>query len=161
MKIEKIAVKHKDKFPYIEIGRFGSKPSLLVWVSGRLIRDGHIFFPVKGRIVKTEKGSFVLKASDDYITHCVEIVDANRNGLPVIWKVEPPMAEVYEYTYAPGTTTGALISVPSGETVWVCWRKGGGWQEGISVITPEGKYYEVEGLKDREEVEEIRRLVGG
>jgi hypothetical protein len=46
-----------------------------------------------------------------------------------------------------------------GETVWVCWRKGGGWREGVSVITPEGKYYEVEGFRDREGVEEIRRLV--
>ena len=159
MKIEKIAVKYKDdKFPYIELGRFGRKPSLRVWVSERLVRDGHIFFPANGRVVKTEKGSFVLKASDDYITHCIEIIDANRNGLPAIWRVDPPSAEVHEYTYD-SSITGALISVPAGETVWVSWRTGGGWREGISVITPDGKYYEVTGFRDREEVEEIRRLV--
>jgi hypothetical protein len=41
----------------------------------------------------------------------------------------------------------------------VCWRTGGGWREGVSVITPDGKYYEAEGFRDREEIEEIRRLV--
>jgi hypothetical protein len=162
MKIEKIAVKYRDnKFSYIELGRFGRKPSLLVWVSERLVRDGHIFFPVNGRVVKTEKGSFVLKASDDYVTHCIEIVDTSGNLPPAIWKVEPPTAEVCEYTYAPGSITGALISVPAGETVWVSWRKGSGWRDGVSVITSDGKYYEVTGLRDRDEVEEIRRLVDG
>jgi len=157
-------------FPYLDIGReTHGRISFRLWVSHKLIDEGKIVFPLKATIVRTEKGSFVCKPSDDYLVHYI-VVPSGFRGSSSLEVIRPDNAEVYPFLiyHSPrghlGISQGALIVVLASEKVYVKWRRTGRLYgdpgEGILVIDTDGKYYQLEHVANGlEEIERLKELI--
>ncbi|MCX8209384.1 MAG: hypothetical protein N3G79_07075, partial [Sulfolobales archaeon] len=124
------------KFYYADIGRIShGRPSLRLWISSKLVQrdtEGNEFieFPVRGRIIRTEKGTLVLKPSNDHITHYLFVKCGFRGGSAI--EIEKPdNAEVFCFSEfespqgSLGVSTGALVTIPRGEQLIYRWRRSG------------------------------------
>jgi hypothetical protein len=163
--MEKVFYKIDDKgnrFPYINIGREDhGRPSFRLWVSHSLVQTDpengeFITFPVAGKVIKTEKGNFVLKPEKSYVTHDI-YVECGYRGDSDFEILEPKDAQVYAYEVYSSPrgslvfSRGALVTVKNTVLKYRWKRTGrlyGEPSEGITIISPDGKKEDFEYVPD-------------
>jgi hypothetical protein len=187
-KVDSIRVQYKEvdgtRFYYADVGsEVHGRYSFRLWISGRLVKqvvdkDGNVTylvtFPVKdAAIVRTEKGTLVLRPVPGKVTHNI-LVPCGYRGTSSIQVDDMAGVEVYTYYVyeSPrgnlGISTGALI-VANDVPVFVNWSRSGRLygvpDKGVLILYPDGDTYEreacecLDGLPDREELEELKELL--
>ncbi|MCX8209399.1 MAG: hypothetical protein N3G79_07150, partial [Sulfolobales archaeon] len=120
-------------------------------------------FPARARVIKTEKGTLVLKPDPNYITHYIFEKCGFRGGSDI--EIEKPEgAEIYyfsEYESPKGSlgiSTGALVVIPKGEQLIYRWRRSGRLygrpESGRTLVQEDGSEVEL-----AEEEDELKRVL--
>lgn len=166
-----------DEFPYIDVGSgYHGRVSFRLWVSHKLIQkteDGgrYIDFPVEAYIKKTEKGSLVLKPSDEHVVFDVYVKCGYRGGSG--FEILSPYEASYDYEiyHSPvgrcGISNGALVVVRKDDLpLKVRWHRNGRLYgapaEGIRFYHADGRVDELDMLPDGlEAVEELKKELEG
>jgi len=175
------------KFPYIDFG----DPILRLWISSRLVQkrvikdeltpmeklfgktepdpprtEYHVDFPVhNAKVVKTAKGSLVLRPAEGWMTYHI-FEKCGYRGDTWLRILEPEEYEKHEYQefHSPrgrlGISEGMLVCVPEGKTLKYKYRLSGrlygASPEGVVIITPDGERKEIDWLPDGlEAIEEL------
>jgi hypothetical protein len=157
-------------FTDVGSGRHG-RASFRLWVNGNLVKtdeEGKEFieFPIENaRIVKTEKGSYVLRpASGWYVFNAG--IEAGYRGTSAFRVLEPEEAEIFEYViyHSPVGSLGishyALINTQK-DKLKIKWERDGRLYgkptEGITLYYSDGREESLEGVPDGlEAIDEIR-----
>ena len=131
-------------------------PSFRLWVSQKLVQEEikddqikhYLKFPViNAGIVRTEKGTLVLRPAQDTVTYNVLIPRGYRGG-SYLEVVSPEMTQVYLYEeYSSlrgnlGVSQGAIIVAPLGSIKFKWERTGrlyGSAPTGITKLYPDGR----------------------
>ena len=150
---------------------FGSeihgRTSFRIWISSKLIQKDeegreYIELPCKGQIIKTEKGTLVLKPGTNYIFDIY--VACGYRGESYIEIIEPSDAKSFEYLiyHSPkgnlGVSTGMLVEANS-DKIKVFWKKTGRLYgepaEGYSVYYADGSVENISdvALKDLQQID--------
>jgi hypothetical protein len=162
-----------EKFYFIDVGSEDhGRPSFRLWVSAKLIiRDENgrdiIKFPVNATIVKTEKGSLILKPQENFTVRYI-FVNCGYRGGASFEILEPKEAQIFEFREyrSPrgncGISKGALVVIPKGTVLKYKWKRTGrtygGPTEGITIQYEDGKEVDFEGIPDGlEELENIKK----
>ena len=175
VRVEKEMLAYKKQsdnntFYYLKVGsEYHFKPSFIMWVSSKLVsknEDGKevVTFPAKARIVRTEKGTLVMKPDDQHIVYNISVKSGYR-GNSKFEVIEPKNAEVYKYyLYASeagscGVSAGALVVVTPPQKIVVRWERSGrlygGAEKGITIIYPSGEIEEFEEVEDLEDLKKV------
>lgn len=162
-----------NRFYFVDLGSetHGAK-SFRLWISSKLVRmdsDGneYIEFPAYAYIKKTERGTLILKPSDEYIVHYIYVSSGYR-GSAQIEILEPKDHTAYKfYVYhSPrgrlGVDEGALVVVPKDTILKYRWTRSGrlygSSPHGITIVMPDGEEKEFDMLADGiEELETLKR----
>ena len=143
MLVKEVNLKFKEaegkRFFYMDVGsEVHGRPSFRLWVSGRLVQEEikdnqikhYLKFPViNAGIVRTEKGTLVLRPTQNTVTYNVLIPCGYRGGSS-LEVVSPEMSQVYLYEeYSSprgnlGVSQGAIIVAPLG-SIRVRWERTG------------------------------------
>ena len=162
------------KFPFVDMGsEIHGRTSFRLWVSGRFVHkdsdgDAIITFPVQNaQIEKTTKGSLVLRPHDSSTVHDI-FVPCGYRGDATFKVLEPDILEddIFEYSEyhsergSLGIDEGALVNCPAGVPLKYRWERSGRLYgspgEGVTIITPDGRKYEIDELPDGlEAIEEL------
>jgi len=157
-------------FTDVGSGRHG-RPSFRLWVNGNLVKtddkgNPFIEFPVKdARIVKTGKGSYVLRPSPGWNVFDVG-VEAGYRGTSTFRVLEPEETETFEYViyHSPVGSLGishyALINAHK-DRLKIKWERDGRLygepSEGITLYYSDGREESLEGIPDGiDALDEIR-----
>lgn len=158
------------RFHFLDFGSgYHGRKNFRLWVNRQLVRhdeDGEpiIEFPVRdAQVLRTEKGSLVLKPSEGVTTFDL-FVKCGYRGSASIEVLEPaPLVELDYVVYESpagslGVSVGKLVCV-RGEKVKYRWERTGRLYgapgEGISVVYADGRTEVLDGLLDGvEELEE-------
>ena len=143
-------------FYYLLLGEEEHKrPSLCLWINRRLVQrdetESYIQFPVRNaRVVRTEKGNYVLRPEQGWNTYDVGVSSGYR-GISTLEVLEPS-SEVFTYReYASplgslGVSQYALVSASSDE-VKVRWKRSGRLYgrspKGVSIYYSDGRIEEL------------------
>jgi len=176
IKIEKSEVSIKEtsegQFPFIDMGsETHGRKSFRLWVSKKLIKEEQdglfVLFPSPATLRKTEKGSYVLKPSDNHTTFNVFIKCGYRGGSSI--EVLSPHETCLDYSIfssprgSCGISSGALITIKNEDIpLKVRWTRSGrlygGPGQGLSILHQDGREDELDELPNGlEAVEELRR----
>lgn len=171
-------------FYYIDVGyEYHGHPSFRLWLSSRLVKrdengSSFIEFPIKAHIFKTEKGSLVMKPSENSIIYNIFMQGGYRGDsrfeivspLPVKhmhgaeYANEPETAPVLIYPYyefesprgSLGVNSGALVEVSPPAPLKVKWSRSGRLYGSLSrlvqIYYPDGKIEELEGTESIEDL---------
>ena len=100
--VEKLTFENKDYY-VMTLGDGGHTSCLTVWVHPKFVQvknDGEntyfVKFPVKGEIIKTKQGNYVLVPSENAVTYFVH-VSCNGKWCESDFKVESPTPVRYEF----------------------------------------------------------------
>jgi len=161
IKLQKKVVEGKT-FYYIDIGKEEHyRPSFRLWINRQLVQTDeggeYISFPIQNaRVIRTEKGNYVLRPEENWNTFKVGVLCGYR-GTSTFKVLEPAEAEIFSYKeYASqlgslGISEYALVSVKS-DKVKIRWERTGRLYgdapEGITIYYSDGKIEEIEGLQD-------------
>ena len=165
MEREKIRVEKKEvegkTFYFLDVGEEEhGRPSFRLWINGQLVQSGdgdgeYISFPIHGRIIRTEKGNYVLRPEQGWNTFRVGVPCGYRGTST--FEVLSKGAEVFPFEswMSPqgnlGISKYALVSIPS-DKVKVRWERDGRLYgdapRGISIYYSDGKVEKVDGLPD-------------
>lgn len=162
------------RFPYVDIGAgFHGRPSFRLWISEKLLSQAEggkefLAFPARAAVVKTEKGSLVLRPAEDKTTYNILVDSGFRGGAEL--EVLTPGAEVYRYEeYASprgnlGISSGAIVVVPATAVLKVQWsrtgRLYGASAQGVTFLYPDGREETVDFLADGiEDFDQIKKIV--
>lgn len=129
VQIEKV----DDRFYYIDVGHeTHGRYTFRLWISSKLItEEDFLQFPVPGVIVETEKGTKVLKYSEDYLTHYIYLEAGFRGGSSLTIHSDDADVKIYRFQVfgSPrgrlGISEGAIICIPRGERLIVEGRRSG------------------------------------
>ena len=164
------------QFFYGDIGSEAhGRPSFRLWVSGRLVqketKDSQVYyfleFPVlNAGIVRTEKGTLVLRPLEDSITYNVLVPCGYRGGSSL--EVVNPDAQMFLYDeYSSprgnlGVSQGAIIVAPLG-SIRVRWERTGrlygSAPTGITKLYPDGREETIDRVEDVEDLNELGQLL--
>ncbi|MCD6458936.1 MAG: hypothetical protein J7K82_08845, partial [Thermoproteales archaeon] len=170
------------RFYYIDLGsETHGRPSFRLWVSSRLVQTKKdsvygfgdeieiqvVRFPANAYIKKTEKGTLILKPSENHITHYIYVPCGYRGGSS-IEILEPKDAETFKfYNYSSprgslGISVGMLVVIPKDKVLKFRWERSGRTygdpKEGITIVLPDGTEKEIDMVADGiEELEELKK----
>jgi hypothetical protein len=163
-----------EKFPYIDIGSEDhGRKSFRLWVSHKLITKEDekeiIKFPCNAEIIQTEKGTLVMRPSENYIVHNIHVECGYRGGAE-FEILEPKDVKVYEYRFfhSPrgncGISRGALVVVPRGSVLKYRWARSGRTygspKRGIRIVFEDGKEENFEDIADGlDELDKIKEML--
>ena len=181
MLVKEVNLKFKEaegkRFFYMDVGsEVHGRPSFRLWVSGRLVQEEikdnqikhYLKFPViNAGIVRTEKGTPVLRPTQNTVTYNVLIPCGYRGGSS-LEVVSPEMSQVYLYEeYSSprgnlGVSQGAIIVAPLG-SIRVRWerigRLYGSAPTGITKLYPDGREETIDRVEDVEDLNELGQLL--
>jgi len=165
------------QFFYGDIGSEAhGRPSFRLWVSGRLVqketKDSQVYyflkFPViNAGIVRTEKGTLVLRPAQDTVTYNV-LVSCGYRGSSSFEVVSPEMTQVYLYEeYSSplgnlGVSQGGIVVAPLGSIKFKWERTGrlyGSAPTGITKLYPDGREETIDRVEDVEDLNELGQLL--
>ncbi|MCX7998432.1 MAG: hypothetical protein N3A69_05695 [Leptospiraceae bacterium] len=173
MKVMKKVAEGKEFF-YIDVGdeRHG-KPSFRLWISSKLVKHDekgieYIEFPVQNaKIIKTEKGTHVLKPSNEFTVYYV-FVQCGYRGKSKINVLEPSDAEIFKFlvyrsqTGSLGISEGLLANVRKGQKLKVQWERTGRTYgeptKGVTIINEDGSEETLE-LIDKDQLTELKEML--
>jgi len=169
--IEKV-IKKKEldgkKFSFIDFGSEShGRYTFRLWISQNYkIEEEMVKFPVKGDIVKTSKGTLVLKQDENMYVYNVFIQcgyrgDSSFNVITKDVKIFP--YNIYSSQLGSlGVSAGALIVVKGDSPLKIKWRRTGrlyrSSPKGISVYYPNGDIKCFENIEDFDELEEMSQI---
>jgi len=161
-----------EKFPYVDVGSEDhGRKSFRLWVSHKLIKKKDekdiIEFPMNAMIIKTEKGSLILKPSENHITHNI-FVQCGYRGSSSFKILEPQVEQICEYRVyeSPrgncGISHGALVTIPKGSVLKYKWKRTGRTYgnptEGIRIVLENGEEKDFEDVPDGlEALDELKK----
>lgn len=179
--VKRLPLKYREtegkKFFYLDIGsETHGRPSFRLWVSGRLAQkvtkddQVHYFleFPVvNAGIVKTEKGTLVLRPMPDSVAYNV-MVSCGYRGKSSFEVVSPETAQVYPYKeYSSprgnlGVSQGGIVVAPLG-SIKVQWERSGrlygATPSGVTIVHPDGRKETIDQVEDAEDLAELGQLI--
>ena len=178
--VKRLPLKYKEtegkKFFYMDVGsETHGRPSFRLWVTQKLVQEEikdnqikhYLKFPVNAEIVKTEKGTLVLRPAQDTVTYNV-LIPCGYRGSSNLEVVSPEMSQVYLYEkYSSprgnlGISQGAIIVTPFGSIKFKWERKGRLYGEsptGITTIYPIGREETIDWVEDVEDIKELSQLL--
>ncbi len=157
-------------FWYVDVGSGAyGRPCHRLWVSESLLRVSargkrELVFPVRGRIIRTEKNNLVMRPADGYITYNVYCPCGYRGSSKVRLINPPSDAFVLEYTVysSPagnlGVSHGCLVSMRVGILKYEWSRSGrlyGAQPAGVTILYPDGREEDVP-VKDVESIQDLK-----
>lgn len=179
--VERLSLNYREtegkKFFYLDIGsETHGRPSFRLWVAGRLVqeetKDNQVYyflkFPVlNAGIVKTEKGTLVLRPMMDSIVYNV-LVPCGYRGSSSFEVVSPEGAQVYPYEeYSSplgnlGVSQGGIVVAPLGN-IKVQWNRNGRLYgrapSGVTTIYLDGREETIDRVEDVEDLNELDQLL--
>ena len=168
-----VKVKEVDgdlRFYYIEVGKKQYfKTHRIVWVSPRLVKKSEkgediVEFPIRAKIVITEKGTIKLVPSDSHLTYDVFVGCGYRGGakFEVIEPTPESMIEYVEYRSERGSlgvSVGALVTIKGEVPVKIKYHRSGRLYgsnpEGVRVYRPNGDFEDIE-VTDVSDLEDVK-----
>jgi len=182
MLVKEVNLKFKEaegkRFFYMDVGsEVHGRPSFRLWVSGRLVQEEikddqikhyYLKFPViNAGIVRTEKGTLVLRPAQDTVTYNV-LVSCGYRGSSSFEVVSPEMTQVYLYEeYSSplgnlGVSQGGMVVAPLGSIKFKWERTGrlyGSAPTGITKLYPDGREETIDRVEDVEDLNELGQLL--
>ena len=176
MLVERVRLKFREvegkRFFYMDVGSEDhGRPSFRLWVSQKLVQEEikddqikhYLKFPViNAGIVRTEKGTLVLRPTQDTVTYNV-LIPCGYRGSSYL-EVLNPEAQIFLYDeYSSprgnlGVSQGAIIVIPLG-SVRVRWERTGrlygSAPTGITKLYPDRKEETIDLVEDVEDVKEL------
>jgi len=178
--VKRLPLKYKEtegkKFFYMDVGsETHGRPSFRLWVTQKLVQEEikdnqikhYLKFPVNAEIVKTEKGTLVLRPAQDTVTYNV-LIPCGYRGSSSLGVVSPETAQVYLYKeYSSplgnlGVSKGGIVVAPLG-SIKVQWDRSGrlygAAPSGVTTIYPDGREETIDRVEDIEDVKELSQLL--
>lgn len=176
MLVKRVNLKFREvegkRFFYMDVGsEVHGRPSFRLWVTQKLVQEEikdnqikhYLKFPVNAEIVKTEKGTLVLRPAQDTVTYNV-LIPCGYRGSSSLEVVSPETAQVYLYKeYSSplgnlGVSKGGIVVAPLG-SIKVQWDRSGrlygAAPSGVTTIYPDGREETIDRVKDVEELSQL------
>jgi len=156
------------RFYFIQVGkREYFRPHRTIWLTPKLIRNerGEEFveFPLKGKIVVTEKGTVKLLSSAEHTTYDV-FVGCGFRGESTFEVLDPVVAKIDYVNFhsergSLGVSRGALVTVDGERPLRVRYTRSGrlygAHATGIKIFYPDGRVEDFEDV-DFAEIEDLK-----
>ena len=180
MLVERVNLKFKEvegrQFFYLDVGSEDhGRPSFRLWVNRKLVQEEikddqikhYLNFPViNAGVVRTEKGTLVLRPAQDTVTYNV-LIPCGYRGSSYL-EVLNPEAQIFLYDeYSSprgnlGVSQGAIIVVPLG-SVQIRWERTGrlygSAPTGITKLYSDGREETIDQVEDVEDLNKLGQLL--
>ena len=158
------------RFYFIEVGkRQYFKPHRIVWLSPRLVKKNDkgedvVKFPIRAKIIITEKGTIKLIPSDSHLTYDIFVSCGYRGGAKFEILEPTPEATVDYIEYRSergslGVSAGALITIKGEVPVKIKYHRSGRLYgsnpEGVRIYRPDGTTEDIE-VTDVSDLEDVK-----
>jgi len=164
---------NKNKYPYIDVGsETHGRPSFRLWVSMKLVNKDKndrycLEFPLRAEVFKTQKGSLVLRPSEDRMVFYI-YASCGYRGHSEVQVLSDHFDEYDFYTYhsprgSLGVSHGKLVVAPIKPLKWKWLRSGrlyGGASQGITITMTDGEEKDIDHLPDGlEALDELKNAI--